>query len=278
LQFLGDAVFNEMQPDDYEPAVMTALRELEGDVLAREQYLDFLICRRFRRTLLCRREISLDHKIQPGLIANFYVASEAEPKSSKLNIHSSDIEEFRTPKGASIKTSRPLVKAVLLHLNERWPQAIHFSELLGAARCLVAEETDENENVTALCEVLLRAFAAGVTELHVWTPSFVTDVSERPLASPVVRYQNRRGKRLSTLRHTGLELNDALSRKLLDLLDGTHDFAGLVEALSVFVQRGEATLESEGERVSEPTQIRKLIAAGLPQTLNKLARTAILLR
>jgi methyltransferase-like protein/2-polyprenyl-3-methyl-5-hydroxy-6-metoxy-1,4-benzoquinol methylase len=278
LQFLGDAVFNEMQPDDYEPAVMTALRELEGDVLAREQYLDFLICRRFRRTLLCRREISLDHKIQPGLIANFYVASEAEPKSSKLNIHSSDTEEFRTPKGASIKTSRPLVKAVLLHLNERWPQAIHFSELLGAARCLVAEETDENENVTALCEVLLRSFAASVAELHVWTPSFVTDVSERPLASPVVRYQNRRGKRLSTLRHTGLELNDALSRKLLDLLDGTHDFAGLVEALSVFVQRGEATLESEGERVSEPTQIRKLIAAGLPQTLNKLARTAILLR
>jgi len=115
LQFLGDAVFNEMQPDDYEPAVMTALRELDDDVLAREQYLDFLMSRRFRRTLLCRREVSLDHKIQPGVIANFYVASEAAPKSSKLNINSGDIEEFRTPKGASIKTSRPLVKAALLH-------------------------------------------------------------------------------------------------------------------------------------------------------------------
>ena len=278
LQFLGDATFNEMQPDNYEPAVMTALRELDDDVLAREQYLDFLMCRRFRRTLLCRREISLDHKIQPRVIANFYVASEAEPKSSKLDICSSDIAEFRTPKGASIKASRPLIKAALLHLNQRWPQAIHFSELLAAARQLVREETDENENVTALCEVLLRSFAAGVTELHVWAPSFVTDISKRPLASAVARHQNRRGKRISTLRHTGLELSDALSRKLLDLLDGTRDFAALVEALSVFVQNGEATLESEGERVSEPAQIRKLIAAGLPQTLNRFAHAAILVR
>ncbi len=265
-------MFNEMQPDDYEPAVMTALRELEDDVLAREQYLDFLMCRRFRRTLLCRREVSLDHKIQPGVIANFYA------KSSKLNVCSSDIEEFRTAKGASISASRPLVKAALLHLHQRWPQAIHFSGLLGAARRLVPEESDENENVTALCEVLLRAYAAGVTELHVWAPSFVTDVSERPLASAVARHQNRRVKRISTLRHTGLELNDALSRKLLDLLDGTRDFAALVEALSVFVQTGEATLESEGARVSEPAQIRKTIADGLPQALNRLARSAILVR
>ena len=142
----------------------------------------------------------------------------------------------------------------------------------------MAKETDESENVSAFCEVLLRSFAAGVTELHVWTPSFVTDVSERPLASAVARHQSRRGKRISTLRHTGLELNDALSRKLLDLLDGTRDFAALAEALSVFVQSSEATLESEGERVSEPAQIRKIIAAELPQTLSRLARAAILLR
>ena len=276
LQFLGDAVFNEMQPDDYEPAVMTALRELDDDVLAREQYLDFLMCRRFRRTLLCRRDVSLDHKIQPEVIANFYVASEAAPKSSKLDIDSSDIEEFRTPKGASIKASRPLVKGALLHLNKRWPQAIHFSDLLKAARRLVPEETDENENVTGLCEVLLRSFAAGVTELHVWAPRFVTDVSERPLASAVARHQNRRRKRISTLRHTGLELNDALSRKLLDLLDGTRDFAALVEALTAFVQTGGTTLESEGQPVTEPAEIRKTIADGLPQALNRLVRSAIL--
>ena len=70
-----------MQPEEYQPAVMTALRELDNDILAREQYLDFLMCRRFRRTLLCRREVFLDHKIQPGVIVDFYAASEAQPTS-----------------------------------------------------------------------------------------------------------------------------------------------------------------------------------------------------
>ncbi len=277
LQFLGDAMFNEMQPEEYDPAVMTALRELDTDVLAREQYLDFLMGRRFRRTLLCHREVSLDYKIQPGVIANFYAASEAEPKSANLNISSSDIEEFRTPKGASIKASRPLVKAALLHLSQCWPHAIHFSELLAAARRLVPAEEDESENVHAICEMLLSSFAAGVTELHVWAPSFVTDVSERPVASPVARHQNRRTKRITTLRHTGLELNDALSRNLLELLDGTRDFATLVEALAAVVQAGKATLEADGERVSDPAKIRKMIAEELPSALNGLARSAVLI-
>jgi methyltransferase-like protein/2-polyprenyl-3-methyl-5-hydroxy-6-metoxy-1,4-benzoquinol methylase len=278
LQFLGDAMFNEMQPEDYEPAVMTALRELDKDILAREQYLDFLMCRRFRRTLLCHCEVSLNHKIQPGVIVDFYAASEAQPTSPQPDIASSDIEEFRTAKGASIKSNRPLVKAALLHLSQCWPHAIHFSDLLAAARRLVPAEGDESENVHAICEMLLRSFAAGVTELHIWAPRFVTDLSEHPLASPVARHQNRSGKRISTLRHTGLELNDALSRKLLDLLDGTRDFAAIEEALSVFVQKGEASLESEGEPVMEPTQIRKTIAEGLPQALNRLAHSAILVR
>src|SRR5438552_968885 len=259
LQFLGDAVFNEMQPEEYEPAVMTALRELDNDAIAREQYLDFLMCRRFRRTLLCRRELSLDHKIQPSVIANFYAASEAQPTSPEPSVWSNDTEEFRTRKGASIRTNCPLAKAALLHLSQQWPRSISFPVLLSAARRLAFSEKDQNENRVALCEILLRSFAAGVTELHVWAPPFVTDVSEHPIASPVALNQNRRAKRITTMRHTGRELNDTRSHILLDLLDGTRDFAALVDALSVFVQRGEAALESEGERVSEPAHIRKMI-------------------
>jgi methyltransferase-like protein/2-polyprenyl-3-methyl-5-hydroxy-6-metoxy-1,4-benzoquinol methylase len=276
LQFLGDAMFNEMQPDDYQPAVLTALRELDNDILAREQYLDFLMCRRFRRTLLCRREVSLDHKTQPSVIAGFYCASEAHPTSPVPNISSNDTEEFRTRKGASVQANRPLAKAALLHLSQSWPQAIPFPELLASARRLVPSEKDENENAAALCELLLRAFAAGVIELHVWAPRFVSEVSEHPLASPVARHQNRRMKRITTLRHTGLELNDALSRNLLNFLDGTRDFATLVEALAELVQAGDATLDSEGEAVTEPAQIRKIIAAELPLALKGLARSAVL--
>ena len=234
------------------------------------------MCRRFRRTLLCRREISLDYKIQPGVIANFYAASEAQPASPEPRVLSKDTEEFQTPKGASIRTNRPLAKAAFLHLSQQWPRSIAFPDLLAAARRLAFSEKDENENRGALCEILLRSFAAGITELHVWSPNFVTVVSERPLASPVARHQNRRTKRITTLRHTGLELDDELNRNLLELLDGTRDFAALVEALAAVVQGGKATLQANGERVTDPAKIREMIAEQLPSALKGLARSAVL--
>jgi methyltransferase-like protein len=186
------------------------------------------------------------------------------------------MEEFRTRKGASIRTNRPLAKAALLHLSQQWPRSISFPDLLAAARRLAFSEKDENENRVALCEILLRCFAAGITELHIWAPPFVTDVSEHPIASPVARHQNRRTKRITTMRHTGLELNDALSRNLLELLDGTRDFAALVEAMAAVVQAGKATLEANGEPVSDPAKIREMIAEELPSALNGLARSAVL--
>jgi methyltransferase-like protein/SAM-dependent methyltransferase len=276
LQYLGDAMFNEMQPEEYEPPVLNALRELDHDILAREQYLDFLMCRRFRRTLLCRREVSLDHKLQPGAIAHLFCASEAHPVSNAPSLRSAQLEEFRTPKGASITANRPLAKAALVILSKHWPKPIHFYELLTAARELIHENEDEKENAVALCDLLLRAFAAGVIELHVWAAPFVTEVSRYPIASRVARYENRFKKRITTLRHTGLELNDELSRNLLELLDGTRDFAALVEAMAAVVLAGKATLEANREPVSDPAKIRKMIAEELPSALNGLARSAVL--
>ena len=134
LQFLGEAKFNEMQPGDYTPDALGALQELENDVTAREQYLDFLMCRRFRRTLLCRDEVPLDHKLRADVITNLYAAADLQPVSMSVDVQSPVIEEFRGQKGASIQTNRPLEKAALLHLSRCWPEPVHFTQLLAAAR------------------------------------------------------------------------------------------------------------------------------------------------
>jgi methyltransferase-like protein/trans-aconitate methyltransferase len=279
LQFLGDAMFNEMQPDDYTPEVLAALEGLDDDVIAREQYLDFLMCRRFRRTLLCHREVPLDHKIRPDVIAGFYAAGDVQLVSMEPDIQSPVIEEFRTQKGASIQTNRPLDKAALLHLSQCWPHSVSFAELLTATRRLAQSEAtqdSEQQDSTALCDLLLRAYAAGVVELHVWAPHLVTNISDRPIASPVARLQGRRGKRVTTLRHSGLELSDENSRDLLALLDGTRDFGTLVDSLAGLVQAGKAQVRRDGEPVTEPEQVRAIIASELPLALERLARSALL--
>ena len=280
LQFLGDAMFNEMQPEDYTPDVLTALEELGDDVIAREQYLDFLMCRRFRRTLLCHQEVDLGHRIRPDVIAGFYATAEIRPVSPEPDIQSPVIEEFQAQKGASVQTNRPLDKAALLHLNQRWPQAVRFVELLAAARRSILSEArgsaEEQEDTMALCHLLLRAYAAGVVELHLWAPRFVTEVSDRPVASPIARLEISRRKRVTTLRHTGIELTDDLSRHLLELLDGTRDFEALVDSLAALVLAGKAQVHRVGEPVTGPAQVREIISDELPLALDRFARAALL--
>jgi methyltransferase-like protein/2-polyprenyl-3-methyl-5-hydroxy-6-metoxy-1,4-benzoquinol methylase len=279
LQFLGDAMFNEMQPEDYTPAVLSALEELDDDIIAREQYLDFLLCRRFRRTLLCHRDAPLDHRIRPGVIAGFYAAADVQPESSDPDLQSPVIEEFRARKGASIQTNRPLDKAALFHLSRCWPHSVRFTELLAAARRLAPSDAagdSAGEDTKALCDLLLRAYAAGVVELHLWAPHLVTKVSDRPMASPIARLESRRGNRVTTLRHTGLELSDENSRDLLGLLDGTRDFATLVDSLADLVSAGNAQIRRGSEPVTEPAEVRAIIASELPLALERLARAALL--
>ena len=281
LQYLGDAVFSEMQPENYTPATLGALQELDADIIAREQYLDFLTCRRFRRTLLCRREVTLDRDIEPRMIEHFLASSDADPGSPEPDIESPATEQFKNPKGAAIQTNQPLAKAALLLLSRSWPRAIPFAELLAAAQALTPADdhqiAGQARDTAALCHLLLLAFAAGAVELHVWAPRIETKITQRPVASQLARHQNRHGKRLTTLSHRGLELSDAMSRGLLDLLDGTHDFAALAEALAALVHAGQASITQDGSPVTDPAQVRAAIANGLPSTLKGFARSGILI-
>ena len=277
LQFLGDAMFNEMHPENYTPPVLAALQCLDDDIIAREQYLDFLMCRRFRRTLLCHSEVPLDHKARPDVIAGFHAAADIQPVSPERDIQSPVIEEFRAQRGASIQTNRSLDKAALSYLGKCWPRSVHFSELEAAAQRLAfSAEPDCKQNTAALCDLLLRTYAAGIVELHCWAPPLVTQVSDRPVASPVARLENRLGKRVTTLRHTGLELSDEISRALLELLDGTRDLEALVDSLTGSVEAGNAQVRCEGEPVKEPARVRAILASELPLALERLARCALL--
>jgi methyltransferase-like protein/2-polyprenyl-3-methyl-5-hydroxy-6-metoxy-1,4-benzoquinol methylase len=277
LQFLAEANFNEFDPGEYTPATMATLRELERDPIAREQYIDFLMCRRFRRTILCRSGIEVDHRIRPGSVADLHASSRAQPVAEDFDIASSRAEVFKTKKDASVETNSPLHKAALWHLSRRWPQAIPFPDLLAAARAASSPQTgDETEQTQALCDLLLRTYAAGVIELHAWAPPIVTEVSERPVASALARIESRSKRQVTTLRHTVLELADPVSRQLLGRLDGTLDHAGLVEAMVAFVLLGGTDLVRDGETVTDPAEIRATIETGLRGALETFAREGVL--
>ncbi|MBI4523611.1 MAG: methyltransferase regulatory domain-containing protein [Deltaproteobacteria bacterium] len=274
LQYLTEAHLLESQTSVFPPQVAEVLKQEGVSIIAQEQYLDFIKCRRFRQTLLCHDRIGLDRSFNAEPVRHFYIASSARPVSTKPNVASSSaVEEFRASNGAVMSTSDPLAKAAMLFLGELWPQSCRLDQLLLKARVLLGpgasqhEERPERE-IAALCEFFLKNYRVDVVELHAHQPSFKAVASECPAVSPLARLQARHDTIVTNLRHMTVELTDSLGRNLLLLLDGTRNRATLLRELVAMMEsektgmRGEETFDLSFDR--------------LEQKLSELARLALL--
>jgi len=216
LQFLAEAQFSSMQLGGYPPEVAAAVRAAAGeDSISVQQYLDFLKCRRFRQTLLCHGEVQLGEPAAER-VRRLWAASPAQPAST-----AGEEQCFETPDGAAMRTTLPLAKAAIAYLASIWPAAAPFDELLAAL-----PQADRDAKMTA--ELLLIAYATGLVELHACPSPFAREAGERPRAFRLARYQAGRGRLVSTLRHSSVELEDRAARELLMLLDGTRDRAAIL--------------------------------------------------
>jgi methyltransferase-like protein len=282
LQYLSEADILAMKEETYSPHVVAVLSNLEsGDVIAREQYLDFLKCRAFRQTLLCRHDVQLDRTLKPKRLRDLYVAAEVQPLSPSPDVTSRSAEMFQGPRGAEIETDRPLVKTIFYHLGTVWPGSVPFGDLLTLVRSHLGHDkggqhTNAEDDAQEIGNALLQAYSAGYVELHVQQSPFITGVSERPIASALARLQLQHDNVISTLRHHTLRIEDSLGRHLVMLLDGTRDRATLLKDLGELVRSGAATLAQEGKLVSDVQEALKYLADGLEANLTGLARSAVL--
>jgi hypothetical protein len=242
LQYVAEADFFEMQIGAASAPAADALLGVE-DPVRREQYLDFLKGRMFRQTLLCRAGAAVDRTPRPAVIADLAVSTEAKRRG----------QVFEGPAGSTLTTDSPLVAGALERAARSWPAALWV-------RDLAADEAER----AALCDALLRAYAANLVALHVHPPRLATAPGETPRASPLARHQAQAGELVTNLRHASVRIEDELGRQLLALLDGTRDRAALAAQLRAF-------LAERGERLSD-AQLRD----GLQRSLQGLARLALL--
>jgi len=264
LQFLSEAVLSDMDDARFPEEVREGLSGLaHGDVIRREQYLDFLKCRVFRQTLLCRSELSPGHEVEDLNLDEFYIASSARAESPQPDFSSGKVEQFSGLKGGSLRTDHPAAKAALVALGDVYPMALTWEELLTEARQRLSIQGLEPD-VEVLKEILIGACKRGLVQLSVHRPAFVLKASERPLASGLARLQATKGKSVVNLVHESVHLDDELSRNFLQLLDGTHDQAALVEELLAIARRAnpEVTVEQ--------------VASAVERNLQRVARSALL--
>jgi len=243
LQYLTEAEFSETQLGALPEQLQQALLRI-SDPLRREQYLDFLKERMFRQTLLVHDTIALDRTPRAQRLAPLAVSAPLRWGTGE----DAGRVTFTGAGGAHLTTEHPLVIGVLQRIGAAWPAALWIASL-GTA-----------QELPAICDALLRCFAAGLVRLHVEPPALSTVVSQRPRVSALARLEAAQGELLTTARHTGMRLDDELGQRLIGLLDGTRDRAALIDALAPSLAMS-----------------REELAAGLESSLERLAGAGLLL-
>lgn len=255
LQFLAEARLHDSQLHELPREVASELGGLPDDAVLREQYIDFVVNRMFRQTLLCREDVALDRNLDARRLAGLSFAG-------ALRIERAVAEEptFVGRGGISFQPGRPQLSAAIEAIAAAWPRAVTFEQLAGGLGPAARER---------LGSELLEIHAAGVLDLHTQPPAPAAVPGSRPVASPLARRQAAAGlDRVTSLRHTSVRLEDPLAAHLLSLLDGSRDRSDLEVAIREFVAGGGL----DGTGVDPPADL----AVALDAALARLAELSLL--
>lgn len=219
LQYLGEADAHLM----FDPRRAAGVEA--DDPIEREQELDFLRCRRFRQTLLCRSGIVLDRDPDSARMSRFLFAAPAR------RLAGGEIEGLN---GIRIAPGHAELEGIVGALGDSYPLPLPFDDLLPYA-----------SGPEALAEILFALARSGFATFHIHDFPCEETVTARPRASALARWQAARSSLVSSACHTPVELEEA-DLRLLRLLDGSRDQEGLAcacgfdprEALTWFARMG----------------------------------------
>jgi methyltransferase-like protein len=213
--------------------------ELLKDVplLRREQYMDFLRNRMFRCSLLCHQYVTPNYQMASHNLTHLNVALhqvlEAKPGEKEGEM------VWRHPSG-QITTQAPIT-AALERLNRAYPAWIPVQELL--------DEVPKEASKGPLLDALMMSFIRGIMQLADSPPHICTQVSQKPLCTPLSRFQASQGSKLTSRMHVDYVFQPQ-QRFLVELLDGTRTVDELAESLRTALAAGRFKVSRDGQEVA----------------------------
>lgn len=237
LQYLVEVELRAVLLSSFKPETQTALRTMIWDAIDLEQKMDFVRNQMFRQTLICHAETPVVRTILPQAVMESWLRSQAKRVVGKDKSLPAGSVRFTSKDEAILTTNHPLSIAAFEILARVWPRALHFRELLAAARQAIgasqAAPVDETQEEMALASTLLRAHGQSLqlVELHSFHPQVVNTVSNRPLASKVARFEAKTRTIVTNQWHDRVTLLP-IQQTILGYLDGRHTTNALATVLA----------------------------------------------
>jgi methyltransferase-like protein len=252
------------------------VRQLAGNLVELEQYIDFIRNRTFRRTLLCHAGIVLDWQAMHSRVRSLHVASPAIPQGT-IEVTTKDESKFQTA-GGTLSTGSPVIKAALIVLGEIWPETMPFERLIDEAiRRLTPDPATQAAQRERLAEVLAKnlvhCFAQRAVTFYTSPPTITSRVSERPRSSAVARLQAESSARVTSLLHELVMLNE-VDRQLVRMANGERTHADLRAELDRLIREGK--LIPSAAIAGDQAKLQSALDDSVRDGLKRVARLALL--
>ncbi|BBY15074.1 methyltransferase regulatory domain-containing protein [Mycolicibacterium litorale] len=279
LAYLADVEVQSMFAVNYgDKVAVPLLKECGHSQVLVEQYLDFVVNRTFRQSLLVHGERGpqISYQLDRRRFDRLHFAARLLPADGEVRLDDTT-QEFRDGT-RNLFTRDPGVKAAIDALSARWPWTLSRRELLyevhaHLGRAGVAAPEDQEAKIDELLEALIiRGLARFRLDPVSPEPARTPLTIDEPIRRMAELARGRAGGYLVNRWHEGVALS-VVDSYLLPLMDGTRDRDVLVEHLYAFVVEDAIRFERDGRRLSGADELRAAVAEWidtLPQRLPAL--------
>jgi methyltransferase-like protein/2-polyprenyl-3-methyl-5-hydroxy-6-metoxy-1,4-benzoquinol methylase len=276
LQYLADTSLSTMYTGILPGKTAEKLREL-NNLTQIEQYTDFICNRRFRRTLLCRKEQVIHRNIEATDISDFYLSTTMQTigkvtenqinNRTKMNLKSGDI---------SYSISDPFTKQALIILQQRNRNPLHFDDL-----CQLLQQETKLDLAVVRRNLfnkvqLTHLLFAGAINIHSTMVNLTTKVAVLPTVSRLARYQSKNGSQVTNLRHQSVKLQPQ-EQLVLEHTDGSRSIDDLTLLLVEKVNSGELKFSPKDKNINELGSVQQQCELYVKGLLQSFAANGLLL-
>ncbi len=256
LRYLADAAISSMVAQMFEESTAELLKDVP--LLRREQYMDFLRSRMFRCSLLCHQYVAPNYRMASHNLTPLHVALQ-QPLESKPGEKEGEVI-WRHATG-QVTTQQPITK-VMERLNRVYPSWVAVQDLL--------DDVELDAAKGPLLDALMMSFIRGLMQVADVPPYVSPIVTEKPMCTPLARFQAARGNKISSRMHTDYVFQPQ-QRFLIERLDGTRSIDDLAEILRDALKGGKFKVSREGKEIAAEDLEAKEIVKGELERLRALS-------
>ena len=278
LAYLGDSDLPTMNLGNQTKAVSNLLAKM-NDTIRAEQYVDFILNRRFRMTLLVKEDARLNRKLTLNAIDGLYLNAKfgvqqpfqmgQEGLQTNLTLTSPNNPEVVFDIAGKVRCAGYLELLRAAHIP------LTLAQIVSAVNAIMPDisEADIRQDFGSLA---LKLVFNGAITITGNAPQYASEVPDMPEIFAVARLAALTGSKVANLRHEIVNLNDGL-RAVVPYVNGKNSREEIIAAVRKRVDSGELTINVKGNKLAAGSEaMADVLPLYIDEVLSLFAKNALL--